>query len=310
MATSGSINLSATGLDIIKEALELIGVIGENQTPSTDQQASALRTLNYLMKAWQGEGINLFAIQKLTLFLEKNKNAYTVGTDHITASYVKQTVNGAAASGAGTILVDDATGISSGDNIGIELDDGTMQWTTVNGAPAANVITIDAVLTDNVNDEAAVFTYTTKANRPMKIAHAVCTSFDEVDTDLDILPLDQYASLSNKTSDGSVVSLYYDPQVSSPVIYVYPESASVRDRLTLRVQRTLEDVDNATTDDVDYPQEWFLALSTNLALQLSAKYGVPDREVRVLAQQAAYYKDVAEGYDRDPYIEIIPGDMH
>jgi hypothetical protein len=45
-----------------------------------------------------------------------------------------------------TIDVDSITGITNGDNIGVELDDGTMHWTTVNGAPSGTVITLTAVL--------------------------------------------------------------------------------------------------------------------------------------------------------------------
>lgn len=311
MATSGSINLTATGLDIIKEAYEQIGVIGPNDTPSTDLQASALRTLNYVMKAWQGEGTNLFAIQKITMFLAKAQHAYALHSagDNVTASFVKTTINGAAASGASSITVTDDTGMSDADYIGIELSDGTLQWTTINGAPASNVVTLTAALTGAVSDAAAVFTYTTKANRPMKILHAVRTDFSENDTPLNLYPLDMYADLSNKTNDGTVVTLYYDPQVGANAsLYVWPESSSVRDRITLWVQRTIEDID-ATTEDVDYPQEWFLALALNLAVLLAPKYGLSRADINALGAMAIYYKDVAEGYDREDELSIIPGDM-
>lgn len=312
MATSGSIDLTATGLDIIKEALEQVGVIGPNDTPGSDLQASTLRSLNFMIKAWQGEGTNLFAVQKLTLFLEKNKNEYSLSSsgDHFTASHVKTTVDGAASSGAGTITVDDDTGISDGDNIGVELADGTMQWTTVNGAPAANVITLTASLTGAVNDAAAVFTYTTKANRPMKILHAVRTDFSDNDTSVFVYPLDVYADLSNKKNDGTVVNLYYDPQVGTGKLFVWPESDSVRDRITLWVQRTLEDVDAASSDDVDYPQEWFLALALSLSVIIAPKYGLSRSDISDLAAVAVYYKDVAEGYDREDDMYFLPDTEH
>jgi hypothetical protein len=48
-----------------------------------------------------------------------------------------------------TIDVTSATGVTSGDIIGILLDDGSTQWTTVNGAPSGTTITITDALTGN-----------------------------------------------------------------------------------------------------------------------------------------------------------------
>lgn len=309
MATSGSIDLTATGQDIIDEAYELVGVIEEGGSPTSNQTASAKRTLNYMMKAWQGEGTNLWAIQKLTLFLEKDKHKYTLSSsgDHVTASFVSTEIATAASSGDTTIEVDSITGISNGDNIGVELDDGTMQWTTVSGSPSGSTITLSASLTDDVNVDAAVYAYTTKANRPMKILTATNTSFDDTDTsDLDIITLDEYAELSVKDTDGYVTSLYYDPQLSAGYLYIWPETDSVRNRLSLWAQRTIEDIDTASTDDVDFPQEWYTALSYNLAAMIAPKYGLTRAEKDELWNVATYFKDLAEGYDRDPYTLMIP----
>ena len=41
-----------------------------------------------------------------------------------------------------TIDVDSISGIADDDGIGITLDDGTVQWTTVNGTPSGNTVTL------------------------------------------------------------------------------------------------------------------------------------------------------------------------
>jgi hypothetical protein len=41
------------------------------------------------------------------------------------------------------------TGVATTYNIGVQLDDGTFQWTTVNGAPSGFTVTLTAVLTDS-----------------------------------------------------------------------------------------------------------------------------------------------------------------
>lgn len=311
MTTSGSINLTASSLDIIKEALEIVGALEENGTPTSDQITGTQRTLNYMVKSWQGV-TNLFAIQKVTVFLEKDKISYSLlGTgDHWTTSFVSTTVSTAASSGASSIEVASITGMSDTNNIGIELADGTMQWTTINGAPSGSTVNLGNNLTDDVEVGAAVFVYATKAGRPMKILNGVRTTFSGTDVPLNLYTLDKYVNLSNKTQTGPVVHVYYDPQVVAPVLYTWPETSSVRDRLTLWVQRSLDDLDNAAgTDDVDYPQEWFLALALNLALLLSTKYGLSKVESEKIAGLANYYKELAEGWDRESDVEIIPDYM-
>jgi hypothetical protein len=48
-----------TLIDLIKDALMDIGVIGESETPSAEQGVHALRKLNQMMEAWEESGIKL-----------------------------------------------------------------------------------------------------------------------------------------------------------------------------------------------------------------------------------------------------------
>lgn len=59
---------------------------------------------------------------------------------------VDTTLSVAAVSTDTTITVASATGISSGDNIAVLLDDGTTHFTTVNGAPSGSVVTLTAAM--------------------------------------------------------------------------------------------------------------------------------------------------------------------
>lgn len=52
-------------------------------------------------------------------------------------------------SGATTVTLSAVAGITTGDIIGINQDDRTTHWTTVNGAPVGNVVTLTAALTAN-----------------------------------------------------------------------------------------------------------------------------------------------------------------
>ena len=68
MATSGSVDFSITRDNIITEALQLVGVIGEGDTPNTNQKTDCARSLNMMIKFWMAEGMNLFVNQEIVIF--------------------------------------------------------------------------------------------------------------------------------------------------------------------------------------------------------------------------------------------------
>lgn len=315
MATSGSIDLLADRDALITEALEQLGVIAEGDSPNSNQLSSCARTLNYMVKAWQGRGLNLWAMERHYVFLQKNQREYALSgstSDHVTASYIQTTVNGAASSGATTVTLDttDIDGntfsVSASDNIGIQLDSGTdVQWTTVSSF-TSNVATLGAALTDDVADGATVYIYTSKANRPFKvIGPAVVRTKDFVDTPIEIIARQDYEDLSQKDTTGRINQIFYDPQVGTGTLFVWPETDDETDFLVIWVTRTLEDFD-AATDDADFPQEWFLALALSLALRLAPKFGVSSEsfnQIASLAQQALFD---AESSDTEQGMSFVP----
>lgn len=309
MATSGSIDFIVTRDDIIKEALEQMGVLAEGQSPSSDQLVSMSRTLNMMVKAWQAEGLSLFTVQKLYVFLEKNKNEYLLGSttsDHVSNEYNRTTTSIAATASDSTITVVSDTGMDNGDYIGIKLSDNTMQWTTINGTPSSNVVTLTAVLTADVESGVTVFFYTSKATRPLKIVNAtVVDSLANNSNVISVSSRQEYIALPQKDSDGRVTQLYYDPQITLGRLFVWPETDSVSTYLTLWVQRTLEDFDSAS-DNPDFPQEYYLALAFNLAALSCTKYGVPRDVRRDIMSVALGTKKTVESFDAEDGFQLSP----
>jgi len=175
VSTSGSIDFSATRDDIITEALEQMGVLAEGQAPSANQLTSMSRTLNMLVKAWQGEGLNLFTLQKLYVYLEKNKQEYNLSStssDNFSTEYNRTTTTQDQVATDTTIEVTSADGMATSDHIGIKLSDGTMQWTTITNISTLT-ITINDALTGAITSGETIYFYTTKANRPMRISNVV-----------------------------------------------------------------------------------------------------------------------------------------
>ena len=78
MAPSGSFDYSLTAADIIQAALEDILVYEAGETVASGDSTIALRTLNLIVKQWQGDadmaqGLKVWTRQRLTLFLAEGQ---------------------------------------------------------------------------------------------------------------------------------------------------------------------------------------------------------------------------------------------
>lgn len=301
MATSGSINYSTSSQDIIIEALELLGVLGEGETPTADQYTSCLRTLNTMTKTWQADRLNLFAVQKCYLFLKLGQQQYDLSAttqDDFTAQFGQQVTVGDVLSGSTTITVEFGSDISIGMQIGISIPGSDMWWTTVSNV-AGDIVTIADALEDDVSEGSLVYYYLTKANRPMRILEAYNhRGVGGTDIPIGMIGRVDYYSLSKKDTSGQTVQLYYDPQVGESKLYVWPTNNSAQDYLILLCQRTLSDFD-ALTDEPDYPQEWYMPLAYNLAYYLAPKYGTPTTDYQRIMVEAKQLYDMARGFDAE-----------
>lgn len=298
MATSGSYDFSVKCQEIIKGALRLIGAIATGETPSPAELADAREALNMMVKGWQAEGIGLWLNKEVTLFLQYETSQYLLGPTgtHCSASVIKTEIKVAASATDTTIDVDSITGISDGNNIGIELDDGTVQWTTVNGAPAGDTVTLAAALTDDAAVDNHVYAYANKIPRPLEIIEARRVDSEDNETPLGIISRDEYMALATKSSTGPPNQVYYDPQLTNGILRVWQACNDVKDRIRMTVKYPVEDLD-ALVNDFDFPQEWFRALKFNLAVEIAPEYGrEPSQIVIVRAEETKL--DVS-GFDRE-----------
>lgn len=311
MATSGNITLVASRDTIITEALSQLGAVDGVGPADPNDVASMAISLNFLIKWLQAKaGLNLFALQRIALMLEKDKRFYNLGPngDHFTpeSGLRRLTTTASLLAGVSVIPVNDATGVLAADEIGIVQEDG-VHWTTVVSV-LVNDITITDVTTADVANAAAVFNFTGKGNRPMKIMDVVTRRFDNtLDVPVEVIDRERYITLSNKEANGQVNQVYYDPQVGTGKLFVWPIELNLSQYLVLYVQRTLENVD-ASADDVDFPQEWFLPLVYNLAKMNTAKFGITSSESTKINRLADETLDEAFNWDREEDIRIQPDD--
>lgn len=79
MTTSNSTDFNLTRNEIISGALRILGVVGEGQTPTTDQYTTGAEALNYLIKAWELQGVPIWAIKSTDITLTADTADYEIG---------------------------------------------------------------------------------------------------------------------------------------------------------------------------------------------------------------------------------------
>lgn len=310
MATSNSYDFQLNRNEIVTEALRLLNVVDDFDDATQKEITTGSRSLNMMIKAWQAQGIHLWKYEEIVVFLEKNKTKYTLSSsgDHacLLDDFNSTTTTATSSSGATTLTVSSITGIADGDNIGIELTDGTSQWTTVSGTPLGNTVTLTAALTGSVNSGAYIYSYTNKIQKPLRLDDARKRNASGTETKMTIVARDTYFQLPNKSSQGSVIQLHYNPKVSSGNLYIYPSTNDVTDTIRATVEYPIEDFDSST-NNADFPVEWTEALVYNLAMRLAPQYGVYGVELQSIAVMAEQFKQDLLDWDQEyTTVQFVP----
>lgn len=312
MALSGSIEFNQTRNTIITDALVLIGAFGAGETPPAEDVTSAARQLNRMLKAWQTDGIELWRQDEGVLHLTKGTTSYSIGTggDHATTDgdAVKTELAADGSASDTTLTVDSITGIANADIIGIVLDDGTVDWTTVNGTPSGTSV----VITDGLSSAAAtdnhVYAYTSKIDRPLRIFNPRRRGADGNDVPIFMVSRQEYFDTPNKTTQSSPVQIYYDPQLTTGTMHIWPAPDTADDRIFFTAHIPLQDFDNSS-DSPDIPQEWLDAMVWGLARRLCPSYGIPADVRREIRAEAAVMYEQVRDFNTEPVSVFFQVDM-
>jgi len=278
MAVSGSKNYSITGAQIIEAALRKIGDYDQGASVPGEESSDALIALNLMVKEWVARGIDVWLRDEITLFLQPDTQSYALGTANATGTYVGTTLSAAEASGQTVISVTSSTGMTAADYVGIKMDDDTIHWSTIASVDSSVQITIDDATDDDAASGNQVYTYTTKAGRPVKILYAFRRDVNSFDTEVKMIGESDYRSQSSKGAEGPPVEAWYQPTLTTGTLYVWPvDGGADWDKLVLIAQYYPDDFDS-TANNPQFPIEWGNTLIWNLAAELASEYGVPERE--------------------------------
>lgn len=305
-------NFSQTRDEICADALQTIGKLGEGELPTANALAYCANQLNKMIKHWETQGVHLWTTSFGTVFTRVGISKYILSSsgdkacDDSTLVETTLTVSG---SGTG-LTVASTTGMTANDNIGIELDDGTRQWTNIVSVDSSTTITINAALTGAAGIGNTVFSYTTNLGRILKVIDATYRVSEDSDLSMGVIGREQYFRVTTKNAPGTSNIVHYMPQRDTGLLYVWPVPNDVSQRIKISYIRSILDFDQGS-DNPDLPQEWLDGITLNLSRRIGPAYGVnlskdfPD--VIRLADQA--YEEL-KAWDNDiGSIMIVPEDF-
>jgi hypothetical protein len=185
------------------------------------------------------------------------------------------------------------------DNIGIQLADGTRQWTTI--AEVLSPTQIDLV--DSLTADAAagntVFVYENEIGRPLRVEDARRTLFgSNSEIEMEHWARQEYFAQPNKTSTGTPTMFYYQPRLDQGRIYIWQTASSVNQLVKFTFARSFKDFDTAANNP-DFPVEWLDALVYNLAERLAIEYQTPTNRLQLIKMKAAELLEAVLGWDEE-----------
>jgi hypothetical protein len=300
MSTSGSTDFSLNRDTLIKDSLIDLGAISSEDTPSSAIVEHASRLLNMMLKAWMADGLHLWKIKPFTILLENAKSVYSLSLtgDQASLNMLDTTMRIAGVTNDTILQITTTVGMTAGDYIGIELDNNTLHKTTIASVTDLDTVVITLGITSASAIGNRIYWYTTKVPKPLAVDHITVVDSTDNSRPITIISREEYRSLSNKLATGSVIQVYFDPQLTSSKLYVYNVPNTVDKVLELTGYFPVEDMDSAA-NDFDIPQEWYLAVKTNLSVLLGPSYGQRSEQMKSLKAIAMEEKERVMGWDKE-----------
>lgn len=303
MTTSGTVIISSNQEKIIKGAARLLELYEIGDTLPVGMYNNMAESLNEMMLEWQTEKVGLWLEDEVTLLTQKAAQSYDLGPsgDHATLSRSATELSADASSGDGTIDVDDITGILDGDNISIELDTGYAQFTTVNGTPAGDTVTLTDVLTGDASEDNAVAFYTDKIDRPLNIRCVRYKYASGNEQPFTMWPRARFFKINVRTQESTPSIGYYQSRTTNSRLYIWPTCNNVDGQIVFTAQMPIEIFVNRG-DSPDLPEEWLSALKYNLADDYGPEMWSKinrDKYLNVLVPKAKLKFEKLQRWDRE-----------
>ena len=311
MSTSGDSTFNPAVTFIIRQSLLQVSAIMEDETPTPGMYEDGVWQLNAYVMALQMTGLHVWTEEEAILFPQVGQIRYilsSTSTDHAcdAYSYTQSQLAQPAAAGATSLVLQSALGISNGDNFGIQTANGPAFWTTVNGAPSGNTVTIaNALPTGGAAMGAWTWDYPPSAavGRALKVPNARRLQWNNQGPSQNEIPLDVwsrqvYMDQPNKYAPGTFTSFFYAPKLGLGEFNLWAAPVDVNSACRFTWYRPLQDF-LAPNNTMDFPQEWINPLMWGLAREIMPSYDVPPPRAALIEKMADRYLDAATSWDRE-----------
>ena len=298
MALSGVTTFTMTRDDCIKAALRVLRELGAGGIPTLEDFDNCNQALNIVLKSWQMRGIPLWKLINISFALLPGAASYPLG------------LTGGSIVDAGITIVNPGSGGTDGTWTAPILDggagvDGIVNYVIAGGiiasvtvtAPGSNYSDPSVVLTNAAGGyEVTIVPLGLGGARPLKFRDAwIRDEATSQDTPQLQVARQDYNQFGYKAQTGVPNQYWYDPQLSTGIVTVYPVPTTLGRTFHGIVQMPIQDMVTAT-DNFDLPQEWLQAIKWGLADELSLEYGCPADVRGEVAAKAAKFVDDCFGY--------------
>ena len=299
MATSGTYSLATSLNELLEESFDLLQIGQDGETLSGDMLQRGRRTLNFMLKAWEGQGLHLWVFETGTLFLTIGQNSYAFGdaTTHLANDYNETTTDAVEAIGQTEISVTSTTGFAVNDPIGVVTDDNDLHWSTIASFVANDTVTLNDALLVAAASGNVVYHYTLDSFKPVsRVTSVRRKETTDYEVPIKFLSKEDYEQLPNKNQNGTVIQTYYSRLQPTGTMFVWNPPVSAIPVIRFSYERQIQIMEEAA-NTFDLPEQWFECIAYNLAVRLIPKYGCTPQRSAELKQLAMESLDVALGFD-------------
>lgn len=309
---SGTLALSNSSLEVSNAAF----MSGEVTRTLSDLTVGRFYRLNVTVDLTSSPSVVYSVLDGTTVLATQTITADGTAQLEFTATQTSHTFKIKNGDTAGTnstlttamILLDTSTG----DLIGTELDDGSRQWTTIIEFPTSTTVDIVDALTSAAAVNNIVFSVPELIDRPLRILQLrrddISATTSDSTTEIEAVQWSrqQYFAQPDKTSQGTINNWYYSPQLTDGRLYVWQTANNVNQVAKFTFERPIE-ITQETSEQPNFPSEWFRTLKYNLAVEIAPEYRTPIDRLQLLKFDAASFLDASLGYDReDSSLNIQP----
>lgn len=146
-------------------------------------------------------------------------------------------------------------------------------------------------------------------SRPIRVMQAWArdTATPPNDRPMIVIGRYDYNLLTPKAVEGVPVNVYYDPQLNTGRVYLWPTPVDTSLTIYLLIQRQIEDM-AIVGNDFDFPQEYYQPLRYLLASDIGPMYGCPERTQMRLDQKAEFYRNKMADFQtaEEPSVSFMP----